>query len=69
MKDHFKVRYYRLLTVLLDEITTWNIFHQYLIYKPEAPDENSEYFHLINLEKNNATYLIEDITNNDPSCK
>jgi hypothetical protein len=49
------------------EITTWNVFFKHFIYKTEAPDENSGYYHLVDLENENSTYLIKDFVN-DPSC-
>jgi hypothetical protein len=53
---------------LIEEVTVWNIFYQYFIYKPASPDEDHEYFHIVNLEKNNATLLVEDFTKGDKSC-
>lgn len=41
------------------EITVWNVFYEYFMYKPSQPDENHEYYHLFNI-KNNTLYLIED---------
>lgn len=42
--------------------------NEYFMFKTEAPDENSDCFHLVNLEKENSTVLIEDFIQN-PDCK
>lgn len=39
------------------------------MYKPEAPDENSDCFHIINLENGNSTILVEDFLEGDRECK
>ena len=65
----YKVSFTSFLNLLLDEITTWTIFYKYLMYKPEAPDENSDCFHIINLENGNSTILVEDFLEGDRECK
>ena len=49
-------------------MSVWIIFYNYFVYKPTAPDENNEYFHIVNLKKN-ARVLIKDFTNGDKTCK
>jgi hypothetical protein len=52
----------------VDPVIRWAICYNYLIFKPEGDDENSDYYHLVNLDLNNSEYLIRDFVN-DPSCK
>jgi len=28
------------------------------MFKPQEPDENNSYVHLVNLDKDNATYMV-----------
>jgi hypothetical protein len=49
-------------------VKCWNIYFNYFIYKPEAPDDRHEYIHLVNLENKNSMILIEDFVH-DPDCK
>lgn len=46
-------------------MTVWNIFYEFFVYKPTKPDENHEYFHIVNL-KTKSTVLIKDFTKGDP---
>ena len=39
---------------VIDEVSAWSIIYKYFIYKPEHPDQNNNYVHLINLEKGNS---------------
>ena len=48
---------------LTEPVKSWNVFYQYLIYRVEAPDENYNYIHIVNLDNENSTLLIEDIFN------
>jgi hypothetical protein len=38
------------------------------MFKTEGSDENSDYFHLVNLENENSTVLIKDFVQS-PDCK
>eukprot|EP00347_Sterkiella_histriomuscorum_P017370 403349643 len=53
---------------LRSEVTKWSINFQYFMFKTEAPDEDSDCFHLVNLDNGNATVLVEDFLN-DPEYK
>lgn len=55
------------MLMCLEPVKNWNVFFDYLIYKPEAPDSNHEYIHLVNLTNNNSMILIKDFTQ-DPDC-
>lgn len=52
---------------LFKPVRAWAIFYNYFIFKPEEGDENCDYIHLRDLERN-STVLIDDFTH-DPSCK
>ncbi len=45
---------------LLGPVKCWNIFYNYLIYRPEKPDENHDHIYLVDLENENSMILIED---------
>ena len=47
----------------------WNIFFNFLTFKLQAPDEESEYFHIINLAQENAEILVTDFTQFDRKLK
>lgn len=46
----------------------WAICYQYFLFKTEGSDEDSDCFHLINLDNKNTTIMIEDFAK-DPECK
>jgi hypothetical protein len=47
----------------------WNIFFNFLAFKLQEPDEESEYFHIINLAQENAEILVTDFTQFDHKLK
>ena len=47
----------------------WNIFYNFFTFKLHDPDEESEYFHIINLAQENAEILVTDFTQLDPKLK
>ncbi len=54
-------------------IKAWNVNFDYFIYKPEAPDLNHNYFHIVNLTKVNdkgdcSAQLVQDFVAN-ADCK
>lgn len=51
-----------------EEVTVWAICYQYFLFKTEGSDEDSDCFHLINLDNKNTTIMIEDFVK-DPECK
>jgi hypothetical protein len=53
---------------LKQKIRSWAIFFNYFIYKPDEQDENSDYIHLVDLERENSAVLFYDFTR-DPDCK
>ena len=59
MKDNYNVAITSEITHIA-EVTIWAVAYKYLIYKPEAPDENSDCFVIVNLENGNSTILVED---------
>lgn len=56
----------------LEEITVWSIFSNYLVYKPVAPDEGHEYFHILDLDKRRegkeAIVRVWDFTRGNDQC-
>jgi hypothetical protein len=59
--------------IFLEPIKAWNISFDYFIYKPEEPDVNHNFFHLVNLTKVNdkgqcSAQLVQDFVEN-PDCK
>lgn len=52
--------------LLIDEIIRWAICYNYMIFKPEGDDKDSDYFHIVNLDTK-AEYLIRDFMH-DTSC-
>jgi hypothetical protein len=67
MKDPFKVRDGAIHSDIA-EVKVWTIFYDYFIFKPEAPDENDGYFHIVNLKNGNSTILVQDFIK-DKDCK
>ena len=49
-------------------ITVWSICFNYLIYKPQLPDANSDSFVLVNLSKGGTETAVKNFTP-DSSCK
>ena len=49
-----------LFNIFLGPVKSWNIFYNYLIYRPEKPDENHDHIYLVDLENENSMSLIED---------
>jgi hypothetical protein len=47
----------------------WNIFFDYFVFKLKEPDENNEYFYIVNLKKKNGTILVPDFTKLDSKRK
>lgn len=41
-------------------LTSWTVCYNYFIYRPNDTDENHNYIHVVNLDKENATFMIED---------
>ena len=52
----------------IEEVTVWAICFNYFLFKTEASDEDSNCFHIVNLDKDNSTILIEDFVK-DLECK
>lgn len=48
---------------MLEKLKLWCINSHYLVYKTRKSDENSEYFHIVNLKNGNATILLKDTVN------
>ncbi len=48
-------------------ITVWSICFNYLIYKPQLPDANSDSFVLVNLSKGGTETAVKNFTP-DSSC-
>jgi hypothetical protein len=48
------------------KILKWHVSCQYVIYKPEAGDDYSDCFHLINCENGCSVYRVRDWTD-DPT--
>jgi hypothetical protein len=48
-------------------ITVWSICYNYLIYKPQAPDANSDSFMIVNLSKGGTETPVKNFTP-DSSC-
>jgi len=46
---------------VVEQVIEWAIADKFFIYKPEEGDENSQFIHIVNLGKNNQTFLVEDI--------
>jgi hypothetical protein len=53
---------------LIKPIRAWAIQDNYFIYKPDEPDTDSDYIHLVDLERDNSTVKFLDFTH-DPDCK
>jgi hypothetical protein len=68
MKDPCKVRLIDPIT-RLEEVSMWNIFYNFFTFKLQDPDEESEYFHIINLAQENAEILVTDFTQLDHKLK
>ena len=49
-------------------MTVWSVCFNYLIYKPQNPDEYSDSFVLINLKKGGTRMTIRNFTP-DSTCK
>ena len=47
----------------------WNAFYSYFVFKLQDPDEDSEFFHIVNLAQENAEILITDFTKFDLKLK
>jgi len=64
----------RLFNLNSDVLQTWSIYKNFFIYKPSESDQNSNYYHLVDLNKHVPdtwceTYLIEDFLDGDKTCK
>ena len=52
----------------LDDLISWNIFHNYLVYKLDRREGESHNLHIVWLEKKSAVMKIKDFAPND-TCK
>ena len=61
---------FHIFFIFIEEITVWNVFYNYLVYKPTAPDEGNEYFYIVDLSKGTPTTVrVKDFTKSDKTCK
>ena len=57
------------VTGSLEEVLMWNIFFNFFAFKLQEPDDEHEYFQIINLAKDNAVILVSDFTRFDQQRK
>ncbi len=57
------------ITISIESVSMWNIFFNYLIFKLDPPDQDADYFHIVNLDKYNGTILVKDFTKYDEKRK
>ena len=47
---------------------SWSIWYNYLIFQPDAADEESNFIHMVDLKRENSLVKIDDFMQ-DPECK
>lgn len=51
-----------------DEITSWNIFHDYLVFKTDKREDELQWIYIVNFKQDFKEIKVKNPVK-DPSCK
>lgn len=68
MKRHSNVTLHYFINSSIDNIVSWNIYHDYLLFKTDKREEDKQYIYIVCFKDNFKEIKVLNFMP-DPSCK